>query len=145
MECKDQIIAYMKEQEEEKIPNTLNESLDLETIEAVLRAASPLFKCEIVMFYHSEAGTQFNVIKNAEKTLESPLFILWVFSVEKFSFNLLIFKRENIDSFSNTLKDFQGKITYDNLGRVHLLLRILGRLSHHYKQTSTILHLLHHM
>ena len=40
MKCKDQIIAYMKEQEEEKTPNTLNESLDLETIEAVLRAAS---------------------------------------------------------------------------------------------------------
>ena len=74
MECKGQIIAYIKEQVEEKIPNTLNESLDLETIEAVLRAASALFKCKI-MFYHSETGTQFNVIKNAEKTLESLLFI----------------------------------------------------------------------
>ena len=92
MKCKDQIIAYMKEQEEEKIPNTLNESLDLETIEAVLRATSALYKCEIVMFYHNEAGTQFNVIKNAEKTFESPLFILRVFSDEKFSFNSLIFK-----------------------------------------------------
>ena len=74
MECKGQILAYMEEQVEEKIPNTLNESLDLETIEAVLRAASALFKCEI-MFYHSETGAQFNVIKNAEKTLESLLFI----------------------------------------------------------------------
>ena len=33
MECKD----HMKKQEEEKIPNTLNESLDLETIQADLR------------------------------------------------------------------------------------------------------------
>ena len=49
MECKDQIIAYMKEQEEEKIPNTLNESLDLETIEAVLRATSALYKCFTTM------------------------------------------------------------------------------------------------
>ena len=120
MKCKDQIIAYMKEQEEEKISSTLNESLDLETNEAVLRAASALFKCEIVMFYHSEAGTQFNVIKNAKKTLGSLLFILRVFSNEKFSFSSLIFKRENVNSFSNTLKDFQGKVTYGNPGRVHL-------------------------
>ena len=75
IECKDQIIAYIKEQEEGKIPNTINESLDLEAIEAVLRAASVLFKCEIIMFYHSEAGTQYNVVKNVRKTLESPLFI----------------------------------------------------------------------
>ena len=72
MECKDQIIAYMKEQEEEKIPNTLNKSLDLETIEAVLHAASALFKCEIVIIYHSEAGTQFHVIKNAKKSFGKP-------------------------------------------------------------------------
>ena len=72
------------------------------------------------MFYHSKAGTQFNVIKNAEKTLGSLLFILRVFRNEKLSFTSLIFKRENVDSFSNTLKDFQGKVTYDNLGRVHL-------------------------
>ena len=32
----------------------------------------------------------------------------------------MIFKQENVYSFSNTLKDFQGKVTYDNLGRVHL-------------------------
>ena len=50
IECKGQIIAYIKEQEEGKIPNTINESLDLEAIEAVLRAASVLFKCEIIMF-----------------------------------------------------------------------------------------------
>ena len=113
------------------LSQVINE-INLDSLQIILQAVSKLFKCTIVLFYHKDQETEFNITDStASDKVEAPLYILRLQNESVRTFHSMVFKRESVEKFVNPLKNYTGDINYDNIGRGHLPTPYSGQVQLH--------------